>query len=206
MKNRSKFWDKMAEKYSKKPVDNEEAYKFKLSKTQELLTPTMTLFEFGCGTGTTALHHSPYVEHILATDFSKEMIDIAKAKAKAQNVSNVSFTQSEFDVSSFSENSLDVVMGHSILHLMDNWKDVVAKVHHILKPGGYFISSTPCVEDVFKPFKYIGPIGEFFGLLPFVKVFSQVELEKCIADVGFEKLLIWQPDKKSGVFIIARKN
>lgn len=55
----SKFWDKMAERYSKRPVSDEAAYQKKLQITQEHLHPHMELLEFGCGTGSTAITHAP---------------------------------------------------------------------------------------------------------------------------------------------------
>ena len=61
-----KFWDKTAEKYSKKKVPDEEKYKKKLSETQEFLTKDMHVLEFGCGTGTTAIHLVPNRTQLIA--------------------------------------------------------------------------------------------------------------------------------------------
>jgi len=41
----------------------------------------MELLEFGCGTGSTAIVHVPYVNHIHAIDIFSNMICIAQAKA-----------------------------------------------------------------------------------------------------------------------------
>ena len=71
----------MALGYSRRPVADEAAYQHKLEKTREYLTPEMSVFEFGCGTGTTGIHHAPYVKSVRAIDVSKNMIDIARGKA-----------------------------------------------------------------------------------------------------------------------------
>ena len=97
MNHPSKFWDKIAERYSKKPVDDEEAYQQKLQVTREYLQPDMELLEFGCGTGSTAIAHAPYVKQILATDISAKMIGIAQAKADTGEVKNVTFKQAAID-------------------------------------------------------------------------------------------------------------
>ncbi len=60
----AKFWDKMADKYAKKPVPNEEVYQIKKDLTREYFTPDSKVFEFGCGTGTTAISHAPFVKHV----------------------------------------------------------------------------------------------------------------------------------------------
>jgi ubiquinone/menaquinone biosynthesis C-methylase UbiE len=79
----ARFWDKVAERYARRPVDDEAAYQHKLQVTRDYLTPGMTVLEFGCGTGTTALAHAPFVKRILATDVSPKMIEIARRKADA---------------------------------------------------------------------------------------------------------------------------
>jgi len=97
MSNSAKFWDKTAEKYSKDPIADEAAYQKKLQVTQEYFKPDMEVLEFGCGTGGTAIIHAPYVKHIRAIDFSSNMIEIAKAKAEAENIKNITFEQSNID-------------------------------------------------------------------------------------------------------------
>ena len=70
MKDETKFWDRIAKRYSKKPVPSQEIYEEKLKKTQAVFTPEMKVLEVGCGTGTTSLIHAPFVKNIIATDFS----------------------------------------------------------------------------------------------------------------------------------------
>ena len=55
-----KFWDKIADKYSKQPIADEASYQKKLNITQDYFKPDMKVLEFGCGTGSTAIIHSPY--------------------------------------------------------------------------------------------------------------------------------------------------
>ena len=93
MDRSAKFWDKIAERYAKRPVADEAAYQRKLQVTREYFRPDMEVLEFGCGTGSTAIAHAPYLKHIRAIDISSKMIAIAKAKAAAQDIDNVSFEQ-----------------------------------------------------------------------------------------------------------------
>ncbi len=199
------FWDRTAERYSKRPVADETAYQKKLQVTREYFQPDMEVLEFGCGTGSTAIAHAPYVKHILAIDISSRMIEIAQRKADAKNVENVTFKRSTIDELSVSDQSLDVVLGLSILHLLENEEEVIATVHKILKPGGIFVTSTACIGDMMKFFKVILPIGRFFGLMPLVKVFTRKELEDGLTDSGFEIEYQLQPGKGKSVFIVAKK-
>ena len=198
------FWDKIAERYARKPVADEAAYQKKLRVTREYFHPGMAVLELGCGTGSTAIAHAPYVKHIRATDISSKMLEIAQAKAEKQDVPNVTFEQSAIEALRVSD-PFDAVLGLSILHLLENKEEVIAKVHRMLKPGGVFVTSTPCLGDTMKFFKVIAPVGRFFGLMPLVKVFTVLELENSLRSAGFEILYRWQPGKGKAVFIVAKK-
>jgi len=205
MDQSAKFWDKIAEYYSKQPIADEAAYQKKLQVTREYFRPDMEVLEFGCGTGSTAIAHAPYVKHIQAIDISSKMIEIAQGKADAKKIKNVTFKRSTINEFSVPDQTLDAVLGLSILHLLDNKDEVIAKVHKKLKPGGIFVTSTACIGDTMKFIKIIAPIGKFLGLIPLVKVFTTRELEDSLTDAGFEIDYQWQPGKNKAVFIVAKK-
>ena len=201
----SRFWDRHAKGYAKRPVADEAAYQRKLKVTQDYLTLDMEVLEMGCGTGTTALIHAPFVKHITGIDISRNMIEIARAKAESGNVKNVTFQQSSVDGLETPDASYDVIMGHSILHLMENTGAVIARIHRMLKPGGVFVSSTACLGGRVPVLRAILPVGRFLGLLPLVKFFTVEELEGDLTDAGFGIDHQWQPDKSKAVFIVATK-
>jgi ubiquinone/menaquinone biosynthesis C-methylase UbiE len=201
----AKFWDRLAERYSKRPIADMAAYEEKLRITGEYLRPEMRLLEFGCGTGSTALIHAPCVRHIHAIDVSKNMIKIARAKASAMGIKNVTFACTGIDDLELREHSFDMVLGLSILHLLDNWPEVLVRVHRLLKPGGVFVSSTACIGDSMNFLRWILPIGSFLGLIPTIKVFKQSDLLHHLTEAGFEIEHQWQPGKNKAVFIVAKK-
>ena len=205
MDQSAKFWDKIAERYSKQPIADEAAYQKKLQVTREYFRPDMEVLEFGCGTGSTAISHAPYVNHIQAIDISSKMLEIAQGKADAKNIDNVTFRRSTIDEFSVPDQTLDAVLGLSILHLLDNKEEVIARVYRMLKPGGVFVTSTACLGDTMKFFKVIAPIGKFLGLMPLVRVFTTRELADSLTDAGFEIDHQWQPGKNKAVFIVAMK-
>ncbi|MEO0968474.1 MAG: class I SAM-dependent methyltransferase [Cyanobacteria bacterium J06639_18] len=214
MNNSIKFWDKIAESYSKQPIADEATYQKKLQVTREYFKPEMEVLEFGCGTGSTAIAHSPYVKHIRAIDFSSEMIEIARSKAEVNKIENVNFEQSTIDELSVGDSTFDVVLGLNVLHLLKNKEEVIAKIYKMLKPGGVFVTSTVCLGDTMKWFKIVAPIGIFLGLIPMVAVFSTKELLDSLTDAGFTIDYHWEPSKSvskglfklKGVFIVAKKS
>jgi ubiquinone/menaquinone biosynthesis C-methylase UbiE len=205
MRQPSYFWDKIAERYSKQPIADEDAYQEKLRITREYFRPDMEVLEFGCGTGSTATTHAPYVKHLLAIDISPKMLEIAQRKADASNVKNVTFQHSSIDEFSAPDQTFDVVLGLSILHLLGDKEAAIRKVHRMLKPGGIFVSSTPCLGDTMKFLKLIAPAGRLLGFFPLLKVFSKKELKASLIDGGFEIDHEWQPRKGKAVFIVAKK-
>lgn len=202
-----RFWDRHAEGYSKRPVSDQKAYERKLAKTGEYLRPDMAVFEFGCGTGTTAIRHAPNVRHIVATDISAAMLEIAQRKADAAGVDNISFKQVAIDDYAPEAGAFDAVMAHSILHLVDDRDTAIAKVHEMLKPGGVFISSTPCIgESLWRHIRLVAPLGRLAGLLPLIRVFSVDALTSSLLRAGFEPDHLWRPENNPMVaFIVARK-
>ena len=199
------FWNKLADKYSRRPVADEASYRKKLAITREYFRPDMEVLEIGCGTGSTAIEHAPFVKHIRATDLSTRMVEIAKEKARAADVDNVTFEALSVDALDVPDASIDVVMAHNVLHLLEDKEQVITDVHRMLGPGGVFVSSTACVGDMMLPLRLIVPVGRFLRLFPLVKVFSVAELKDSLENAGFEIDYEWQPKKNAAAFIICRK-
>ncbi|MBT0962832.1 class I SAM-dependent methyltransferase [Denitromonas iodatirespirans] len=207
MSESARFWDWIADRYAKQPVPDAAAYQHKLDVTRQYFTPDMQVLEFGCGTGTTAISHAPHVAQIRAIDVSPKMLDIARQKAAAAGVSNVRFEQSSIDALAAADASFDVVMGHSILHLLRDKDAAIAKVHRLLKPGGVFITSTTCAGDSpkLRAIGFVLSIGSRLGLLPYLSVFTEKDLHASLTRAGFDIAHRWQPKPNSAVFIVAKK-
>lgn len=207
MANKAAIWDKMAEKYSRQPISNQKAYEMKLDLTREYFTPESEVLEFGCGTGSTALLHAPYVKHIDAMDVSSEMIRIAREKRDAQGIDNVHFAVADMDNYQLEPARYDAVLGLNILHLLDDRHKVMQAVLCALKPGGHFISSTMCLREKM-PFilmEPLFPVMHAFGQWPRVQRMNVSRLRGDIESVGFETVHQWQPGKGPVLFHVGRK-
>eukprot|EP00567_Pseudictyota_dubia_P002248 CAMPEP_0197465614 /NCGR_PEP_ID=MMETSP1175-20131217/64629_1 /TAXON_ID=1003142 /ORGANISM="Triceratium dubium, Strain CCMP147" /LENGTH=228 /DNA_ID=CAMNT_0043001633 /DNA_START=183 /DNA_END=869 /DNA_ORIENTATION=- len=204
-----KFWDGMAKKYSDQPIADVPSYEKKLEITRGYLRPDMNVVEIGCGTGGTSLLHAPYVKTIHATDISANMIDIARKKAEEEGVTNVTFERASVDELKKEDGSVDVVLGLSILHLLEDKEGAVRRVHGMLKPQGLFVTSTVCAADMGVGTKVllntVVRAGQFFGLLPNFGIFSKTELEESFKRNGFDIEYEWRPSRDKAAFIIAKK-
>jgi 2-polyprenyl-3-methyl-5-hydroxy-6-metoxy-1,4-benzoquinol methylase len=200
-----KVWNRFAKRYAKSSISNEAAYQEKLKITRTYFTPESEVLEFGCGTGTTAVSHAPFVKHIHAIDVSSKMLEFAQSKADAADVSNVTFTCANIERLSEGGTTYDVIMGHSILHLLEDKEAVIATVYDMLEPGGVFVSSTVCISGKKSVLRVGLTIGKQFGLLPLVNFFSVDELMQSLTNAGFTIDQQWLPENSDAVFIVAKK-
>lgn len=204
----ARFWDRAARKYAADPIADMGGYERTLDATRSYLKSTDLAYEFGCGTGTTALKLAPSVARITATDISSEMIAIAREKAAAEGCANVVFEVGTPDAASCPDESIDVAMGFNILHLVKAREAALAGVYRLLKPGGLFISKTPCLKEMNFAIRLVLPAMQLIGQAPYVAVFSAEALESEIAGAGFkivERARHGTRGKDARVFLVARK-
>ncbi|MEM7711938.1 MAG: class I SAM-dependent methyltransferase [Pseudomonadota bacterium] len=140
------FWDRSASTYNKTEERFEVIHSRSRENAKRHLRETDLVLDYGCGTGTTACEISGSVRNVRAIDTSTAMIDIAKGKAAAGGVVNVDFGRADIFDDGFETGSFDVVLAFNMLHTVPDPKSVVQRTIELLKPGGLFISLTPCLR------------------------------------------------------------
>lgn len=204
--DKTKFWDKVAAKYAKSPIKNMAAYEYTLERTKSYLKKTDYVLELGCGTGSTALLLAEHVKHIIATDLSRNMIEIGKEKAAARKVSNVEFVKAEMAELGKGRDRFDVIMAFNLFHLVQLPKVAINELAACVKKDGLFISKTPCLVGKAWLFVPMIKVMQLFGKAPYVGMLSVAELDKMITDAGFEILEEGDfPNSPPSHYIVARK-
>lgn len=208
----SRFWDRIARKYATDKIADEAGYERTLVRCRHYLKATDNAFEFGCGTGTTALRLAPSVGSLIASDISGEMIAIAQEKQAADGTAKAggapTFVKTALETLTYPGESFDVVMGFSALHLVPHLGNGLARIHRLLKPGGLFISKTPCLGDMNPLILAALPVMRFFGKAPHVLIFTSGELQAAIAAAGFDLVEVARhasKGKDTRPFIVARR-
>ncbi len=201
------FWDRIARKYASDPIKDLAGYRRTVESARQRLGPQDVVLEVGCGTGTTALALAPSVARIVATDISDEMIAVAREKAEAQGVGNASFSAVPLEKLPREERGFDAVLAFNILHLVGDRPAALRRLSSALKPGGLFISKTPCLTEM-NPLLRIGvPVARLFGLAPPVAFFSAERLEQEMEEAGFaivERARHGSGRKDPRIYLVAR--
>lgn len=146
-KRSEKFWNLVASKYDKSMKHLEPLYLKIISNIRQYLNKSDTVMDYGCGTGAISIEIANQVKRVHAIDISNKMLDIAKRKADEQGIDNVEFIQSTIFDERFKKESFDLILAIGLLHLLKENKRSIERVTELLKPGGLFISSTPCMAE-----------------------------------------------------------
>ena len=205
----ARFWDRAARKYAQDPIKDMAGYERTIERTRQYLESADVALELGCGTGTTALKLAPNVFRLIGTDVSAEMVAIAKEKAVQANCRNVEFSVASLHDVLWADGTFNVVFAFNVLHLIAQRPDALAKVARHLKPGGLFISKTPCLSEMNPFIRMVVPVMRAIGKAPYVEAFSAAELEAEVAGAGFsivERARHGSGRKDPRIFIVARKS
>lgn len=180
------FWNKLAESYAAKPVDRPEAFERKIEITKSRMEPNHRVLDIGCGTGSLVLRLANSASELHGLDISSEMIRIARDKAQASDAGHVTFHVGPFDEATpFEDESFDGICAYSILHLLEDRQDALARIYRLLKPGGFFVSSTVTLGDSWIPYTIMLTAMRWMGRAPFVSVVRSKTLVAEIEAAGF---------------------
>lgn len=199
------FWDRIATRYARKPIGDPNAYEEKLTRVRGLLRTTDRILEIGCGTGSTALRLAPGVAQVSATDISRGMVEIARAKLGSETPRNIAFHQADA-ADLIDGRPFDAICAFSLLHLVDDIDHVLESVRRQLKPGGLFISKTVCLMDGPFPIRALVRVMTAVGVAPRVTALSRADLVQHLSDADFDiEAVSHFGGQHTNPFIVARK-
>lgn len=202
----SAFWDRVARRYAEMSVRNPADYERTLNLIRVHLKPTDRVLELGCGTGTTALKLAGEVGTYVASDYSAEMIAIADEKRSKARIANLEVTVGQVCDGSLSEGPFDVILGFNLLHLLADRRLAFDDISRKLRPGGLFISKTPCLGGAYRVLQPVVAALRMAGKAPEFHFLSPARLEQEIAQAGFEIVETGDyPNRPPRRFILAMK-
>ncbi len=186
-----KLWDRLAVRWDKPGVGLGENDIELITKTKQYLNAGSTVLDYGCATGSVCFEIAGTAGNVYGVDISSRMIDIAKSKAAERKTENVHFIYGSIFNEGLKKESFDVITAFSILHLVEDLPQVFERINKLLKPGGVFISASPCLEQkkiVAQIIKVPLFIASKTGILPRVNFFTTYGLADLIAKGNFQIL------------------
>jgi len=138
------------------------------------------------------------------------MLDIARRKAVEGKFENVDFKEATIFDERLKKESFDVIMAFNILHYLEDTQEVMERINELLKPGGFFISSTECMGEEKKLSRILTFSALFVltktGAVP-VRYFKFSELENLITKGHFQILETEKMDLRAlkFYFIVGKK-
>ncbi|SSC64368.1 class I SAM-dependent methyltransferase [Ciceribacter selenitireducens] len=177
-----KFWNRIAGRYAARPLKDPAAYDAMLADVASRLKPSDRVLELGCGTGGTAIRLAVGVAHWTATDFSSEMIEIARAKPAGDNLSFVVADAGN----AFDSGPFDAICAFNVLHLVEDHPAALARIFANLKPGGLLITKTWCFADMPLKLRALFSLLRVVGMFPAATALTVSQLRQAIVQAGFE--------------------
>ena len=194
-----KFWDRIASKYDR-IEQSDIAYAIFIEKVRTYLKADDMIMDFGCGTGLVCNEIAGNVGFVHAIDISTKMIDICKFKASERNIQNIDFARTTIFDEKFRIGSFDAIIAFNIFHLLDEPHKYIQRIYQILKPGGFILSSTPCMSEA----SLLKNVLKFFSLLgvtPKLNSFTSSEMEQLFLNVSFKTLELNKLKPKSPQYL-----
>jgi len=99
------------------------------------------LLEYGCGTGNNIEIFNSFNAHVTGIDISKEGINRANKKSKANNLDADCFVM-DAENTKFNNNSFDIIVGMGIIHHLELQK-IYLETSRLLKNNGHAIFMEP---------------------------------------------------------------
>lgn len=199
----SAFWDKMARKYSKQKIGDMASYEATLARTRTYLKADDTVLELGAGTSSTAFLLAPSVGHYTASDYSAEMVAIGREKLADTPQPNLEILQAAPGDAAL-KGTFDAVLAFNLLHLLPSLEDGLADAAKLVRPGGLFISKSPCLGHAWYMKAMIAVMKRVYGI-KHVTMFTADELEDSLKQAGFEIIEADSYSKGRARYVVAKK-
>jgi len=164
----------------------------------DALRPGETVVDLGCGAGMDSFLAARAVGpegRVIGIDMTEEMLDKARANARAVDVANVEFRKGYIEALPLDDESVDAIISNCVINLSPEKDKVYAEAYRVLRPGGRVMVSDIVLErelpeEVLRSVDvYVGCVGGATLREPYLETirkagFSEVrvESEACFGD------------------------
>jgi ubiquinone/menaquinone biosynthesis C-methylase UbiE len=109
--------------------------------------PFWHVLDVATGAGHVAYTFAPFVEKVIATDVTQEMLDVVSGELTRRQISNVEVQTAKAEALPFGGSSFDAVISRIAPHHFDDIGLFLREARRVLKPGGHLAIVDNVVPD-----------------------------------------------------------
>lgn len=177
------FWDFCAPFYDLAEKANGRAYADMLKVVHEIVPQNATVIDVAAGTGAISIAVADKVSHVLCTDVSEKMLNIARRKIVRQRLENITVENQSIYELSVADNSFDVVIAGQVLHLIDEPIKATAELKRVA--NSMVILPMSFTKNLQGTAKFGVNLYRLFGFAPRVELTAN-EYKNFLPSIGFE--------------------
>jgi ABC-2 type transport system ATP-binding protein len=137
-KEKEVYWDKLAQTYNE-----DQTYIVGTATQQEIINKLSgehdlgELIEFGCGAGYFTKAIAKNSIHVIATDISDMMLEMARTQIK--DFQKVTIEKADCEKTTFQSSRFDSIFMANLIHVVENPIKTLKEAHRILKDDGLLL-------------------------------------------------------------------
>jgi ubiquinone/menaquinone biosynthesis C-methylase UbiE len=113
-----------------------------IALTQEEVRGAGRVLEVAAGTGLVTTALARVADHVVATDYSRAMVEVLRAKLAREGLNNVECVERDLYDLGFDRASFDAVVCANVLHLLPDLDRALASLREVLRSGGRLVAPT----------------------------------------------------------------
>jgi len=150
------------------------------------LKDTGDTIEFGCGPGYFTRAIAVNASHVLATDLSERMLEMAKRNLAGSK--NVELKKINWENTGLPSESFDTVFTANVIQIVGSPQKALKESYRILKHGGrlFVLFYSNIGMNVFERFAFMVRFLRRFKMPPYRRMMSPDEVQKIARQAGFD--------------------
>jgi ubiquinone/menaquinone biosynthesis C-methylase UbiE len=140
--NADKFWEKHARKYDRATLFLNRSFSVMAARVASDLAGRARVLEIAAGTGLVTVRLAEAVGHLVATDRSREMLQVLKARIRGSSFERVALQQTDVFQLPFASGVFDGAVVANLLHLLPEPERALREIRRVLKPDGVLAAPT----------------------------------------------------------------
>jgi len=188
MENKNEaYWEELADRYDRiiNEVIGEESRREVYNVVLGLKDPGNTI-ELGCGPGYFTRAIAQNASHVLATDLSDRMLEMARNNLKG--VGNVEFKKANCEDTGMPPESFDTVFMANVIQVVESPEKALRESYRILRHGGrlFVLFYSSIGMGIFDRFLFLIRFMRWFRMPPYRRMLSPDEIRKLVREAGFD--------------------